>query len=341
MRSCSLFATAVLWWWIFFHHLFYVVPFLWFWFSLGTYRVLFTLDRCSPKHYFLCMGNVHMVRLSNVAIVIILDLRSCFCESVGAAFLEHDATILLYSIVVGCSSATRVASNQFSFLNIPNWVLSYETPSRPMMTHVLDRWCSDWVWIEFRGQNCMFLISHRCRLAVLFAISSGHFHWEIKGIKFRGVPKFGLLRCVNGGPQNTPNLDPSTPPFLAKKGGVESAISQERPCRNLIIKGWNPYLGCRIGEAKNPGPDLVITVSNPTSLNQKHLAYQQLPGHVHCVAETAMTQGLIDESEPLYRAAGFKCHWGAPVPSHRLNKCGLPTRRGTSTWCCNPHKRSS
>ena len=39
---------------------------------------------------------------------------------------------------------------------------------------------------------------------------------------------------VNGGPQNTPKLDPLTPPFLAKKGGVKNAMSQERPCRNLI-----------------------------------------------------------------------------------------------------------
>ena len=54
-------------------------------------------------------------------------------------------------------------------------------------------------------------------------------------LKFRGVPKFSLLRCVNGGPQNTPKLDPSTPPFRAKKGRVENAISQERPCRNLIL----------------------------------------------------------------------------------------------------------
>ena len=97
------------------------------------------------------------------------------------------------------------------------------------------------------------------------------------------------------------------------------------------VAGRDHTKGCRIGEAKNPGPDLIVTVSNPTSMNQKHSAYQQLPGHVHCVAETAMTQTLIDESAPLFRAAGFKCHWGAPVPSHRLNKCGLPTRRGAST----------
>ena len=94
---------------------------------------------------------------------------------------------------------------------------------------------------------------------------------------------------------------------------------------------WDPSKGCRIGEAQNPGPDLIVTVSNPTSMNQKHHPYQQLPGHVHCISETAMTQTLIDESEPLYRSVGFKTFWGAAVPSHRLNKCGIPTRRGTST----------
>lgn len=296
-------------WWTFLRHAICFATAFGIWFSvLRTDPGTFTLARCSPKRCHLCMGCVLAVQLICDVCVFLCVYRHqhstgdalsgesfnlCFRHCVGTAILKHGD---IYVIVVHpCFdfSCHRLGIGVFgphfqfcvrislwsvwfwiSFSNLLAIGIFLITLSRSMMTHVLDRWCSDWKRIGCLG-HCMYLFSFHCHSYFRRGILPRHLHFD--------------------------------------------------------ITSWDRYKGSRVGEAKNPGPDLVVTVSNPTSLNQKHLAYQQLPGHVHCVAETAMTQTLIEESEPLYRAAGFKCHWGAPVPSHRLNKCGLPTRRGTAT----------
>lgn len=112
-------------------------------------------------------------------------------------------------------------------------------------------------------------------------------------IKFCGVSKFSLLRCVNGGPQNTPKLDPLTPPFLAKKGGVKNGISQERPCRNLIFLILLVSGGFRFGEALNPGPqssdEWCLGTFNPTGLTSKADVVASIGGDVWGVTETHLS----------------------------------------------------
>ena len=127
-----------------------------------------------------------------------------------------------------------------------------------------------------------------------------------------------------------------TRPF-AKSGSfapfLETSICMDAFCRRCILRhDWFPaFSACRIGEATNPGPHLTITVSNPTSVNGKEEHYSNLPGQVHCISETALTQSMLDETTSKFRRHGFRCHWGAFVPGHRTNKCGIQTRRGMSS----------
>ena len=205
--------------------------------------------------------------------------KFCFCHCLFGGLVG--VVILFGHHVLGYLSLKSEKSCCLCCLGMIWWLLKGFLRMRtnlialtePLMTHVLDRWCSDGGRLDAMRQN-----------------------------------------------KNFNNLS-----FYRRTFSLHGTLPYS------YRAFWDPTKGCRIGEARNPGPDLIVTVSNPTSMNQKHHAYQELPGHVHCISETAMTQTLIDESDPLYRSVGFKTFWGAAVPSHRLNKCGIPTRRGTST----------
>ena len=92
--------------------------------------------------------------------------------------------------------------------------------------------------------------------------------------------------------------------------------------------------GVRIGEALNPGPvptNLKVTISNPTSLNQKAEQYSLLNSHIHCVSETSLTESSQTFMSKQYAKCGFGCVWGHPVPPQKIGKTGQPVRRGLST----------
>lgn len=111
-------------------------------------------------------------------------------------------------------------------------------------------------------------------------------------------------------------------------------------CFEIIKPSWpafhnnfDPHVGVRIGEASVPGPPelLTITVSNPTCLSSKRDAYAKLGSAIHCVSETSMTKLAQHLATKHFKTAGYKCHWGSPVLSQRLNKLNQPTLRGLST----------
>ena len=83
-----------------------------------------------------------------------------------------------------------------------------------------------------------------------------------------------------------------------------------------------PWIGCRVGEASNPGPDvpgqsLTVAVVNPTAVLHKARTFAQVNAQVILVSESSATAHVQAIMSPKLRQQGFKAFWGEPVPEQQ------------------------
>lgn len=116
----------------------------------------------------------------------------------------------------------------------------------------------------------------------------------------------------------------------------------------------NFLAGCRVGEAKNPGPNKTVAtfaIINPTSLHQKLDDFLQLKKDydidVFACSETSATEQIQQQFTHQMRQHGYFSQWSAPVQPQRLRLDLIPSKRGKaggtslhscfpSRLCCNP-----
>ena len=99
--------------------------------------------------------------------------------------------------------------------------------------------------------------------------------------------------------------------------------------RSLFLLIWgdvpspHPMHACRIGEAKNPGPDMpddsdsdlvTFAITNPTAVHQKAADLALLKADCLILSETSATSLVQSAASSEFRAHGYKTIWGAPVP---------------------------
>lgn len=135
---------------------------------------------------------------------------------------------------------------------------------------------------------------------------------------------------------------------------VDVAVIPYRYLRLRSKTNHNKLLGCRVGEAKNPGPQKSVAtfaIVNPTSLNQKFDDFCQLKNDydidVFACSETSATEQIQQQFTQQMRQIGFFSQWSAPVQPQRLKLDLVPSKRGKaggtslhsclpSRLCCNP-----
>ena len=98
-------------------------------------------------------------------------------------------------------------------------------------------------------------------------------------------------------------------------------------------------LGCRVGEASNPGPmhrpaaSLQICVLNPTALHGKTEDVLKMGSDIFCVSETSATDYAQKILSRDYNKAGFKTFWSNPAPDKFATDDGRPSLRGDALGC--------
>ena len=100
---------------------------------------------------------------------------------------------------------------------------------------------------------------------------------------------------------------------------------------------WNPLVGIRIGEAKNPGPIgdrklCTFAITNPTSIGNKQTDYLELM-HQHSVdvvacSETSATDEIQKKLSKAFRMQQVNCLWSNPVPPQTQKLNLQPSKRG-------------
>ena len=89
-------------------------------------------------------------------------------------------------------------------------------------------------------------------------------------------------------------------------------------CLHLLFR-LSPLHACRLGEAKNPGPESIsfkIGLINPTAVYNKHDDIQLLQCHTYALSENSATTTVQAETERTFRNAGIKSVWSPPVAPH-------------------------
>ena len=90
-------------------------------------------------------------------------------------------------------------------------------------------------------------------------------------------------------------------------------------------------LGCRIGEAANPGPHrdtFRCAVLNPTALRGKVPELLSLDADLLCVSETSAVESVQKELKFAMRVEGYASYFGAPVPFHLTDAASDTAVRG-------------
>ena len=85
---------------------------------------------------------------------------------------------------------------------------------------------------------------------------------------------------------------------------------------------FDPYKGCRVGEASHPGPgnqtkDIVFAVLNPTSIPDRHTDIVNLNADCISLVETSATSSVQVEFSKFLKSTEYHISWGPPVPSQR------------------------
>lgn len=84
---------------------------------------------------------------------------------------------------------------------------------------------------------------------------------------------------------------------------------------------YHPTDGCRIGEAKNPGPVsqgflLKCCLLNPTAIYNKVDIITRFDSQIFQIAETSATAAIQIATQPEFKSKGFQTHWSPAVAAH-------------------------
>ena len=94
----------------------------------------------------------------------------------------------------------------------------------------------------------------------------------------------------------------------------------------------HPFLGERVGEAKNPGPgpdpSLKIMVTNPTAINGKSDTIASLDADVVVLSETGATEKTLTMEKAKLHKKKINSIWGDPVEPQLIKINGQPSVRG-------------
>ena len=72
----------------------------------------------------------------------------------------------------------------------------------------------------------------------------------------------------------------------------------------------------------------MVAIVNPTAILNKERPLQLLGADVVALSETSAVHAAQQIMTPKLRTLGFRCHWGAPVPSHFHEASSRPSLRG-------------
>ena len=82
----------------------------------------------------------------------------------------------------------------------------------------------------------------------------------------------------------------------------------------------HPYLGIRIGEAKNPGPNngflLKCCLINPTAIYNKVDLITSFDSQIFQIAENSATAAIQIASQTEFKRRGYQTHWSPSVAAH-------------------------
>lgn len=89
----------------------------------------------------------------------------------------------------------------------------------------------------------------------------------------------------------------------------------------LLLFDW--FRGCRVGEAKNPGPgnedrQMTFTILNPTTLPDRYQDIIAMESDCISLVETSATQAVQSDFSKFLKTTDYRISWGPPVPSHRV-----------------------
>ena len=118
------------------------------------------------------------------------------------------------------------------------------------------------------------------------------------------------------------------------------------PTNSSLLKGWDPYSGHRIGEAKNPGPgnqtqSLTCVVLNPTVLTERHSDILALNADVISLVETSATSTIQTEFTQFLRTTNYQVAWSPPVAPQKTSVNTLAnqiSRRGEALGTASLHR---
>lgn len=122
-------------------------------------------------------------------------------------------------------------------------------------------------------------------------------------------------------------------PRRPKNAHKDNPSSLSNSCTG--IKNFSPYVGQRIGEAKNPGPKSLLTtlaIINPTSLANKIddfcFLQEKHQINIFACAETTATQHVQTMFGRSMKQQSFHSLWSTPVEPQRIRIDGQPSLRG-------------
>ena len=115
---------------------------------------------------------------------------------------------------------------------------------------------------------------------------------------------------------------------------------------------WNPFLGTRVGEAANPGPEpphrtFTFAILNPTVLTERQEEIIALGADAISLSETSATKAIQHEFTQFLRSTKYHVSWSPPVQPQKasinplmadLSRRGEPL--GTASLHCTPHRSS-
>ena len=189
-----------------------------------------------------------------------------------------------------------------------------------------------------------FLLGLGCGL-VPFSL---HFHWSCRrGLSWSITAEVcDLLWPALPGFSNTPG-----PHMVVKLKNSfmcsKRTVNLRFPYLVYRISGFSCLLGCRIGEAQNPGPgihtDVQFAVINPTAVLNKAEVISEVGAHVVLASETSATLLTQQSMRGPFQQQGFQCFWGHPVPEQvqtKSSQCKRGLSIGTAVFSKLPGRPS-
>ena len=227
-------------------------------------------------------------------------------------------------------------------------------------THVLDRWCvggipeGGWCGVGSQSHHRDNQSLHQDKLAKNIIYSKRICNWIWRECFARLDAGLCCLDCSISKCLSVfgwKHLTPATTRFLVQNVsfraifrdflGSNSSLSIVTEAglkfSSLDTLTWNPLVGIRIGEAKNPGPIgdrklCTFAITNPTSIGNKQTDYLELM-HQHSVdvvtcSETSATDEIQKKLSKAFRMQQVNCLWSNPVPPQTQKLNLQPSKRG-------------